>query len=105
MPHWLWSVCCWLYWWHAQRIESATLALGGDVSRQETPRFISITLAILGPVVVAINSGMIPKPSGVYPPTDYNDMAIAAMLTLAGWALEGPPLARWVKRQLDKEAV
>ncbi len=74
------------------------------MNRQETPRFISLTLAVLGPCVLLVNTGLIPQPSGVYPPADYGDMGLAALLTLAGWALEGPPLARWVKRKLDREA-
>ncbi len=72
------------------------------MNRQEMPRFISVTFAILGPVVLALNSGLIPQPSGVYPPADYGDMGLAALLTLAGWALEGPPLARWVRRTVGQ---
>ncbi len=74
------------------------------MDRKETPRFISVTFAILGPCVLLINTGLIPQPSGVYPPADYGDMALAALLTLAGWAQEGPPLARWVACKLDKAA-
>lgn len=74
------------------------------MNRQEAPRFISITFAILGPFVLLLNTGLIPQPGGVYPPADYGDMALATMLTLAGWAHEGPPFAQWFRRQLDREA-
>jgi hypothetical protein len=72
-------------------------------STQETPRIISVTFAILGPIVLLINTGLIARPSGEYPPADYGDMAIAALLTLAGWAQVGPPFTRWVMRQLNME--
>ncbi len=64
------------------------------------PRFVSIAWSIMGPVVLLLSSGLIPAPSGVYPPTDYGDMAFGALLTLAGWAVEGPLLVRWVRRKL-----
>jgi hypothetical protein len=72
-------------------------------STQETPRFIGLTFAILAPCVLLLNTGLIARPSGEYPPADYGDMAIAALLTLAGWAQVGPPFARWVRRQLNME--
>ena len=66
------------------------------MNRQETPRFVSVIWAVLGPFVLLLNTGLVARPDGVYPPADYGDMSLAALLTLAGWALEGPPLARWV---------
>ena len=73
-------------------------------SVQEVPRLFSVTWAILGPCVLLINSGLIPQPSGVYPPADYADMTLAALLMLAGWSLEGPTLVRWVRRKLDRDS-
>jgi len=80
-------------------------------SMNEVPRVISITWAILGPVVLVMNTGLVARPSGVYPPADYGDMAIACGLMLAGWAQEGPAVVQWVRRklgraaELDREAV
>ncbi len=49
-------------------------------------RLFSLTFVIMGPVVLAINTGLIADHDGVYPPPDFFDMAFAALLTLGGWA-------------------